>query len=86
MEVFGLKMSNKFGPSTVFTRLGPMRLLIIPKTVTALKAHRFAESSNVQGHDDHPEEQSRRGVPALFCRVETLTHQVYCCKRRLLQR
>jgi len=86
VEVFGLKINSIFGPSTLFTRLGPMCLLIVPKTVTALKAHRFADWTNVHGHDDHPEEQSRRGVPALFWRVETLNHQVYCCKRRLLQR
>ena len=43
-----------------------MCLLTVPKTVTALKTHRFADSINGQGHDDHPEEQARRGVPALF--------------------
>jgi hypothetical protein len=66
MEVFGLKISSKFGPSTLFTRLGPTCLLTVPKTVTALKAHRFADNINVQGHDDHPEEESRIGVPALL--------------------
>ena len=43
-----------------------MCLLTVPKTVTALKAHRFADNINIQGHDDHSEEQSRIGVPALF--------------------
>ena len=43
-----------------------MILLTVPKAVTALKAHRFADSINGQGHDYNPEEQAKRGVPALF--------------------
>jgi hypothetical protein len=33
--------------------------------------------------DDHPAEHSRRGVPEMFWEVQTSTHYVYWCTRRL---
>jgi hypothetical protein len=40
--------------------LAPCDFWLFPKLKTTLKGHRFSDTADIQGRDDHPEEHSRR--------------------------
>jgi hypothetical protein len=47
---FWQKIDNEIGPSTIFTRFGPVDFWLFPKLKTALKGHRFSDIADIQGH------------------------------------
>jgi hypothetical protein len=63
LGVFGQKIDNEIGPSTIFTRF----LLAIPKTEDRFEGPQSFRHCRHSGTcDDHPAEHSRRGVPETF--------------------
>jgi hypothetical protein len=66
--------------------LAPCDFWLFPKLKTALKGHRLSDIIDNQGTcNNHLAQHSRRGVPEMFWAVETPTHRVYWCAKRLLQ-
>jgi hypothetical protein len=62
--VFGQKIDNEIGPSTIVAGLGPVRLLAIPKNEDRFEVPQIFRHCQHSGTwDDYPAQHSRRGVP-----------------------
>jgi hypothetical protein len=67
LGVCGQKADIEIGPSTIFTRFGPMRLSAIPKTEDHFEGSQIFRHCRHSGTcDDHPEQYSRKGVLEMF--------------------
>jgi hypothetical protein len=64
-----------------------VKLVAIPKTKDRFKVPQIFRHCRHSGTcDDHPAEHSKRGVPEMSWAVQTPTHNVHWCARRLLRR
>ena len=78
------RINNKIWPFTIFARLGTLRFFFLfPHCRSLWRPQLFKPCQHLQ-KCDNPAKHDRRSVRAMFCTVDTPTHQVYCYVKKLL--